>query len=233
MQTGAKRGFSDQIEETLLAILMGLMTVITFANVVARYGFNDNILWALEATVFLFAWMTLLGASYCVKVNAHLGVDVIASMVSPGARKLMTLFSVMCCLAFAGLLFVGSWNYWGPFANLPPIPNLYNDWIAGPLGLGEIENRWRDQAWYEVNDVPMMEWMRFLEPMFNQGETYTYIPKFIPYAILPLSMALLIFRFLQVGWRVWRDQQSLIIASHEVEDDIDDAAARAAGEPGR
>ena len=34
----------DHIEETLIALLLGLMTLVTFANVVARYGFNSNIL---------------------------------------------------------------------------------------------------------------------------------------------------------------------------------------------
>ncbi len=225
-----RRGFTDEIEETLLALLMGAMTVITFANVIARYVFNSNILWALEATVYLFAWMVLLGASYCVKINAHMGVDIVANLFGPVARKLLTLIAALCCLIFTGLLFVGTWNYWGPFANLPPVPNIYNDWVAGPLGLGEIESRWRDQAWYEVDSVPMGDWLRFLEPIFNEGERYTYIPKFIPYAVLPLSMALLLFRFIQATVRVARGEQTLLIASHEAEDDIDDAAARAAGE---
>ncbi len=56
------RSWSDGIEETLIAVLPRLMTAITFANVIARYIFNDNILWALETTVFLFAWLVLLGA---------------------------------------------------------------------------------------------------------------------------------------------------------------------------
>ena len=40
MSDRENQGFSawfDQIEETFIAILLGLMTVITFANVVARY----------------------------------------------------------------------------------------------------------------------------------------------------------------------------------------------------
>ena len=57
----------DRFEETLIAIFLGLMTVITFANVIARYVFNDNLLWALQTTVFLFAWMVLLGSAYCIK----------------------------------------------------------------------------------------------------------------------------------------------------------------------
>jgi len=69
--------FIDEIEETAIAVILGLMTLITFANVIARYVFNSNILWALELTVFLFAWMVLLGVSYAVKRNAHLGVDAV------------------------------------------------------------------------------------------------------------------------------------------------------------
>ena len=240
------RSAFDSFMETLMAILLGAMTLILFANVVVRYLFNlealrptvdalglpTNLLWALEATVYLFAWLVLLGAAYCVKINAHLGVDVVARLFGDGPRKVMALLSGALCIAFAGLLLVGSWNYWAPFANLPPVPNLWNDWIAGPLGLGEVQNSWRDQAWYEVDAVPMPDWLRFIEPIFNQGERYEYIPRFIPYAILPLASALLLWRFVQATIRVWRDRQELLIASHEAEDDIDEAAARAAGERG-
>ena len=87
--SGAKSGPSglvDQIEETLIALLLGLMTVITFANVIARFVFNSNILWALELTVFTFGWLVLLGASYAVKKHAHLGVDAILNMLAPAPR---------------------------------------------------------------------------------------------------------------------------------------------------
>ena len=71
-----KRSWSDSIEETLIAIFLGAMTLITFANVIARLR-DSNILWALEATVFLFAFLVLMGASYAVKHNFHIGVDVL------------------------------------------------------------------------------------------------------------------------------------------------------------
>ena len=57
----------DRIEENLIAVILGTMALLTFANVVARYVFNSNIFWALELTVFLFAWLVLLGATYCSK----------------------------------------------------------------------------------------------------------------------------------------------------------------------
>jgi hypothetical protein len=61
----------NEFEETAIAILLGLMTLITFANVVLRYGFNTGLIWGLEATTFLFAWLVLFGVSYAVKVTAH------------------------------------------------------------------------------------------------------------------------------------------------------------------
>ncbi|MCP4429698.1 MAG: TRAP transporter small permease [Gammaproteobacteria bacterium] len=186
----------DEIEETSIALCLGLMTLITFANVIARYLFNSNILWALELTVFLFAWLVLMGASYAVKKHIHIGVDVVINMVSPGARKLMAIISVCACLAFSVMLLVGSWNYWYPFAT--------------------------ERAWLETEDIPMPEMFMFLADWINEGERYEKIPRVIPYLALPLGMALLTFRFLQLGWDVLSGNVDKIIAGHEVEDELEE-----------
>lgn len=190
-RSGGFAGAVDQLEETLIAALLGVMTVLTFANVVARYVFNDNILWALEVTVFMFAWMVLLGASYCVKKSVHLGVDVVVAAVSPKARRICTLMAVAACIAFSLLLLKGGWDYWYPFAT--------------------------KRAFLETDDVPMPEFMQFLSVWLNEGERYEKMPRFIPYFVLPLGMALLTYRFLQVAWRIYKGDVDMIIASHEAE----------------
>lgn len=200
----------NNIEETLIALILGLMTIITFANVIARYVFNANILWALETTVFLFAWLVLLGASYCVKTHAHLGVDVLLNAASPPVRRMLAIFSVGACLAFCLLLLIGSWNYWAPFAALPRLDGSFDD-----------------QAWYEVNDIPMLDILRFIEASMNEGEAYEKLPRFIPYAALPIGLALMTFRFLQLAWQVLTGETDRLIASHEAEELVEEAAARA------
>ena len=191
----------DDIEETSIALCLGLMTLITFANVVARYVMNSNILWALELTVFLFAWLVLMGASYAVKKHIHIGVDVVLNAVSPGPRKILAILSVAACLAFSILLLIGSWNYWYPFIT--------------------------ERAWLETEDIPMPDMFMFLADWFNEGEPYEKVPRFIPYLALPLGMALLTFRFLQVGWQVITGKLDKIIASHEVEEEIEQVRAQA------
>jgi C4-dicarboxylate transporter DctQ subunit len=222
VMSGAKTGpsgFINTLEETLIALLLGLMTLITFANVIARFIFNSNILWALELTVFLFAWLVLLGAAYAVKTHAHLGVDAIVNILGPGPRKVVALVAALCCLVFSLLLLKGAYDYWAVFADLPPTSGR---WF--PTG---FDLKARSQSFYEVQDVPMVGALRFLEGLINYGESYEKLPKVVPYLVLPLSMLLLVFRFAQATLQVLRGEADRLVASHEVEDELDEARARA------
>ncbi|MCR9214638.1 MAG: TRAP transporter small permease [Proteobacteria bacterium] len=212
------RSFTDSLEETLIAIILGVMTVLTFANVVARYVFNDNILWALEVTSILFAWLVLLGVSYCVKKTAHLGVDAVVNLLTASKRRLITLLAVFLCLVYSFLLLKGGWDFWANFANLP---GTEGRWF--PTG---FEQDFLAKGWYETEDVEMPEMFQFLSVWFNEGEPYEKMPRLVPYIMLPIGMALLFYRFLQVGWAVYLGKKDLIIVSHEAEEAVEEAAAK-------
>ena len=203
----------NELEETAIAVILGLMTLITFINVVLRYGFNTGLIWGLEAVTFLFAWLVLFGISYAVKVTAHLGVDALIAFLAPKARRGVAIFVGLICVFYAMLLMKGAWDYWAPFAGLNATTG---DWF--PTGFANS----RDQAWYEVVDIPFPEFLRWIEPIMNEGEHYEKLPRFVPYAMLPFGMALLLFRFIQATIRVARGRADSLIVSHEAEDAIDD-----------
>lgn len=211
------RSLIDRLEETIIAILMALMTALTFANVIARYIFNSNILWALELTVFMFAWMVLLGASYALKKSAHLGVDAIINRVSPGLRRFLGLIAALACVLYAFFLLKGAWDYWANFANLPATDGR---WF--PLG---FEDKYRFKGWYETQDIPVPAVLYWLKDVFNNGEPYEKVPRLIPYFVLPFSMALLLLRACQATWAVWSGKIDMIIVSHEAEDAVEEAGA--------
>ena len=206
--------FINSFEENALALLLGLMTLVTFINVVLRYGFNSSLIWGLEVTLILFAWLVIFGVSYCVKVTAHLGVDVVTNLFQKRGRKRFALVSAVCCLIYALLLMKGAWDYWAPFAALYETEGR---WF--PLGFDENT---RDRAFFETDQVPMPEWLRWLEPAINQGERYSKMPRMIPYLILPIGAALLLFRFVQATRELIRGERTSLIVSHEAEDDIRD-----------
>ena len=122
------------------------MTLVTFSQVVARYVFNTGVVWALELTVYLFAWLVLFGMSYGVKVHAHLGIDAFVKLFSSRAQRVFGLLAVAAGLIYGAILLIGSWQY---------------VWKLFQIGI-------------ESEDLP--------------------IPQWVPMAILPIGLALLLFR---------------------------------------
>ena len=179
----------EKCEEGFLIITFWAMVIITVSNITARYFFSSGILWGLEATVFLFAWLVIIGASYAVKKQLHLGIDILIAKASPSVQKILALVACGFCLFYAISLLVGSFLYWYPFVDT--------------------------RAFLETNDIPMPDFLQFFAHWLNEGELYEKIPRFIPYFVLPFGMFLLTFRFLQVFWQVLQNKKKMIIAAHE------------------
>ena len=197
--TQRPRHWSDTLEEGFIALVMFAMTAITFAGVVFR-ELDSTVLWAYEATKMLFAWLVLVGASYAVKVNAHLGVDVVVNMMSTPLKRMTTYLALAVCIAWAGIFLYASIEYWWPFVT--------------------------KRAWYEVNDIPMPWVLSWMADVFNEGEPYEKMPRFIPYTVLPLASALLLYRFIEAGVMIARGSREALIASHEAEEMIEEVRER-------
>lgn len=210
---GAVGHFVNRLEENTIAIILGLMTILTFVNVVLRYVFQSSLIWGLELTLALFAWLVLLGISHAVKINAHLGVDAVINLLSPTARRVLALVAGAFCILYAVLLLKGAWDYWAPFAGLQQTSGR---WF--PTGFIET----RDRAFYETEQIPMPAFLGWMGDVFNMGEPYEKLPRMIPYMVLPIGVALLLFRLLQAVWMIWKGERQTLIVSHEAEDAIED-----------
>ncbi len=203
----------DAIEVNSIALILGLMTGVTFTNVVLRKVFNSSLIWGLEVTLILFAWLVLFGIAYGFKVTSHLGVDAITAMLPPKGKRIAALIAAAACVLYAFFILKGSWDYWAPFAALQPTEGR---WF--PMGFAEGV---RDRAFYITDQVPMLGIFRWLEDAINYGDTYDKLPRVIPYVALPLFSALLLYRVIQATLRVLRGTQASLIVSHEAEEDVE------------
>ena len=100
-----------RIEEGLIALILGVMTVLTFVQVVLRYVFNSGLDWQLESNYYFFAWLTMIGISYCVRVRAHIGVDAAVRLLPPGPRRAVGIVVLLLALTYTVLLMYGSFAY--------------------------------------------------------------------------------------------------------------------------
>ena len=168
---------AHHLEEGFIALLLALMTMITFSQVIARYIFGAGFGWALELTTYLFAWLVLFGVSYGIKVGAHIGIDVVVRQFPHGLRRLVGLVAVLCCCAYCIILLVGAVGY---------VHKLYT------IGI-------------EAQDLP--------------------IPRWIPFIMLPIGLALALLRLLQIAWLTAIGQQEGLRLADEAREAIEAAAA--------
>lgn len=98
------------LEEAVIALLLAAMTLVTFVQVVLRYVFNAGFAWALELTIFLFAWLVLFGMAYGVRVGAHIGVDLLVKHLPATIAKGVGIVSIALCMFYAAILAYGGYQ---------------------------------------------------------------------------------------------------------------------------
>ncbi|MGN6284094.1 MAG: TRAP transporter small permease [Afipia sp.] len=146
------RSILHRLEEGILAVLLCAMTVLTFTQVVMRYGFNSGWLWALEANFYLFGWLVLIGISYGVRVKAHIGVDAVVRLFPAPVQRAIGILVVGLALLYTGLMLYGSYEYisrlhiMGVEAEDIPVER----WILSlclPIGFALLFYRLLEMAW--------------------------------------------------------------------------------------
>ncbi len=100
---GGVRFALKYFEEIVAGLFMVLMSLSTFTNVVARYGFNSPIQWAEEFSRYAFIWVVFMGAVVCTKRHRHIAID---SMVEVLPARIQPCFHLLVDLCVLGLMVV-------------------------------------------------------------------------------------------------------------------------------
>lgn len=100
--------------EVVMVTILGVMVVLVFGNVVARYAFDAAITWAEEVSRFLFVWLTFVGASLGLRRGVHLSVDLVVAALSSRKRLALQILChvisivFFCVWAFGGLTLINA-----------------------------------------------------------------------------------------------------------------------------
>ncbi len=95
----------DRIEEIVAAVCLSVMTILAFANVVARYVFSASFSFSEEITTYLFVLLSLLGTAIAARRRAHLGLTILTDVVSPKVRRILHIIGYLFAVAFTGAIF--------------------------------------------------------------------------------------------------------------------------------
>ncbi len=101
----------ERVEEGLIAFLVAAMTLVSFAQVVARHVFNGGFAWAPGLTAVCFAWLIFLGIPYGVRVGSHIGMEVLVRALGPGPARIAGIAAASLCVVYSAILLIASWSY--------------------------------------------------------------------------------------------------------------------------
>lgn len=159
-----------RIEEIIVAVTLALAAILTFIEVLLRYGFNSSLGFTHELVVFLLIVSGLIGSSIGVRKKVHLGVEILIEQFSPRTQKIImvgsNLFNFLFCfiIAWLGIEQVKILSAFGQVTPEMGIPN-YIPMLVIPISFGLMSLRYVQEVIILVK-TPVEDWL-----IKEEGET--------------------------------------------------------------
>ena len=100
------QGRQRTTEDWIAVLAMGLLCLITFANVLVRYFSDQSFAWTEEFSVFLLVVMTLAGAAAAAARDNHVRIEYFLQGGSPARRRFLSIAGALVTTLF--FLFLGA-----------------------------------------------------------------------------------------------------------------------------
>ncbi|HEY9567529.1 MAG TPA: TRAP transporter small permease [Thalassobaculum sp.] len=136
-ETGAPRSEARHarvpvtIERALGGAAMGLIFLISFANVVVRYATDASFAFTEEFSVFLLVFMTFVGTSFAFATNENIRIAFVVDRLPPRGRLACEVIAALCSfLMFALIVWYAGDLTWDEYRFDETSPSLgYPTWI--------------------------------------------------------------------------------------------------------
>ena len=83
------KALDDYLEETILIILLVIMTGVMGIQIVSRYVFQNSLTWSEELVRYMFVWSAFLGIPFCIKHGLSIKVDQFRNLFPIPLQKIL------------------------------------------------------------------------------------------------------------------------------------------------
>lgn len=90
----------NRTSEAVCCGVLLAMTVVVVLQVICRYLLGAALTWSEEFARFGLVWITFLGAGIALRRRAHVGVQAIVELFSPGVRKIVQVLTIFTVVGF-------------------------------------------------------------------------------------------------------------------------------------
>lgn len=100
----------EQLEESLMVLLLVLICAVMLLQVIMRYGFNNSLSWPEEFCRYCYVWTTFLSLGFTMKYGNMLKVSVIMDYVPKTLRSIINIITQLIVTAFFCVFFYYSFG---------------------------------------------------------------------------------------------------------------------------
>lgn len=100
------RNILNKVLDVLAGVSFLAMVALTCWQVFTRYILKNPSSWSEELVSYLFAWMSLFGASIVVGERGHMNIPILVEKMGMGARKALNIFAEVVAFAFSAVILV-------------------------------------------------------------------------------------------------------------------------------
>lgn len=128
----------ENLEETIMAVLLGIISLVMMSQVIARYVFHHGFTWAEEVCRYCFVYSGLLSAGYCARKGIALKVDAIFNFFPKPVQIVIDLLGKCLIIFLYGYFFINSFGLIASTNNYSTAMQLPMKYVymAIPLGMG-------------------------------------------------------------------------------------------------
>jgi len=130
-----------KIEDWLTVVVMGLLSLITFANVLVRYFTDQSFAWTEEFSVFLMIVLSLVAGSASVARNRQIRIEYFADSGSEKRQRALARFGALMVFVLFALIAVLSARV------------VWDDYRFGETSPGIGVPQWWYTVWLPVMSV--------------------------------------------------------------------------------
>ena len=102
------RWLDENFELAVLAVLLAVMSVLSFVNVIMRYCFKNALSWSDEVCCYCLALSAFFALSCAVRQGANIRVAAFVTLLSPKTQKILEIICSVIMLGFLAVLLAGT-----------------------------------------------------------------------------------------------------------------------------
>ena len=127
----------NNLDEYFVVYAIGVMGIVLFMQVFARYVFNMPLTWSEELARYIFVWIAFIGAGYGVKNHLHIEMEALFNKFPKKVQLVLQVVLNLMSIGFFAYLIPGGIQYTTQQAGLEAIAlkiPMSVDVISVPIG---------------------------------------------------------------------------------------------------